>query len=214
MIKARGAYLVQLSNATLPHLEILTLVNGTDGRIVDKTPALLDTSADARTWQRCPDGYNEWRFVTGTPGQLNCPNATKSETAAYQAYPNSEAHCLGSAGCAQGMATRIVNADTLYVKVNNTAYKVELALTKLTAKSDQDFIQSTSFTRNLCLGSNVLVDQDDNLLTSNGGIVAVVYCSGINLNSELLNNGFAVINKDQCGISEFSNQTWAKDHGC
>ena len=91
----------------------------------------------------------------------------------------------GSAGCLEGMATRIVDGDTLYVSVNGTVYKVDLALTKAPSRIDEMFVESTAFTRDLCLGSTVLVDQDDMLLTSNSDIIAVVYCSSSNLNSEL-----------------------------
>ena len=113
------------------------------------------------------------------------------------------------------MAIRIVDADTLYVRVNGKVYKVDFALTQVPAKGQKEFMEATSFTRGLCLGSDVLIDQDDNLLTSTGSsIIAVVYCSDINLNSELLDNGYATLNKDQCGTSEFASQPWAKDHGC
>jgi hypothetical protein len=118
------------------------------------------------------------------------------------------------AGCAEGMAIRIVDGDTLYVRVNITVYKIDLALASAPSSTEEGFIESTSFTRSLCLGSNVLVDQDDKLLTSDTSVIAVVYCASTNLNSELLDNDYATLNTEQCKTSEFASQRWARDHGC
>ncbi len=212
-INAVDTYLIKLdAKQTLSHAEILTLVDST-GKIVDRTPMLVDRNDDDYTWQRVPDGFNEWKFALGTPGELNDPSAAKNNPI-FTTYDNSTVHCLGSAGCAEGVVIRVVDASTLYVRVNGIIYKVNLALIQIPTKSEQGSIDATSFTRNLCLGSSVLVDQDDKLLASNGSVIAVVYCSDTNLNSELLNNGFAIINKDQCGTSEFADQPWAKAHGC
>ena len=212
-ITAHGTYQIGIGNNTLSNSEILTLVNST-GRQSDRTPLLVDKWSDDRTWQRIPDGYNEWKFATATPARLNEPNGTRSENSTYHDANEYPQKCLGSAGCAEGVAIRIVDADTLYVIVNGTTYRIHLALTKLTPASEQDSADARSFTRNLCLGSKALVDQDDKLLASSDSIIAAVYCSGINLNSELLENGYATLDKDQCAASEFASQPWAKDHGC
>ncbi len=213
VIKAGETYVVELDEQTLSNTaEILVLENST-GKVVDRTPSLVDRNDDDRTWQRIPDGNNEWKFAADTKGELNDPTAAKSNTT-RSAYTNSTAQCLGSAGCAEGVVQRIVDGDTLYVSVNGTVYKIDLALITVPSRTDDGFIQSTSFTRSLCLGSNVLVDQDDGLLTSGGSVIAVVYCSSTNLNSELLDNGYATLNMDQCKTSEFASQPWAKDHGC
>lgn len=213
VIKAGETYVVELDEQTLSNTaEILVLENST-GKVVDRTPSLVDRNDDDRTWQRMPDGNNEWKFAADTKGELNDPTAAKSHTT-RSAFTNSTAQCLGSAGCAEGVVQRIVDGDTLYVSVNGTIYKIDLALTTVPPRTDDGFIQSTSFTRSLCLGSDVLVDQDDGLLTSGGSVIAVVYCSSANLNSELLDNGYATLNMDQCKTSEFASQPWAKDHGC
>jgi endonuclease YncB( thermonuclease family) len=214
VLKSHETYIFKLDNQALSHIETLALKDVTDKKTVDRTPTLIDRSDDNRTWQRIPDGANEWKFAEGTPGKLNDPDPAKGNSL-FDISATSAAHCIGSAGCMEGVAIRIVNADTLYVNVNGTTYKVDLALTKIPAKGDQGFIEATSFSRNLCLGSNVLVDQDDSLLTSDdGSIIAVVYCSDTNLNSELLNNGYATLNRAQCVTSEFATESWAKDHGC
>ncbi len=131
-------------------------------------------------------------------------------------YSGSEvAECHGSAGCIEGVATRIVDGDTLYVRSNSSVYKVDLALIEAPSRSEEGFSESTAFTRDLCLGSTVLVDQDDKLLTSaDSNIIAVVYCSSSNLNEELLDNGYVRLNMQQCSTSEFATDSWAEDHGC
>ncbi|MDQ4066699.1 MAG: hypothetical protein M3114_03835, partial [Thermoproteota archaeon] len=55
--------------------------------------------------------------------------------------------------------------------------------------------------------------KDDILLTStDSNIIAVVYCSSSNLNEELLNNGYAELDVQQCAKSEFANEPWVKDY--
>jgi len=212
VIEAGNVYMVELDHQMLSNTaESLILADAT-GNINDRTPFLVDRSDDERTWQRIPDGNNEWQFVENTRDKLNDPDS--QSTTHDSTYSGSDVECLGSAICSEGMAIRVVDADTLYVRANNTVYKIDLALTKAPSKSEETFIESTAFTRDLCLGSPVLIDQDDKLLASNSSIIAVVYCSSNNLNSELLDNGFAELDMQQCATSEFSNEPWAKDHGC
>jgi endonuclease YncB( thermonuclease family) len=232
IIEAGETYVIELDRPMLSNTgESIVLANAT-GDIQDRTPSLVDRSDDERTWQRIPDANDEWQFVENTQANLNDPDTLSTildsaentqanlndpdtlSTILDSVYSESDVECLGSAGCLEGMATRIVDGDTLYVEVNSTVYKVDLALTEAPSRIDEVFVESTAFTRDLCLGSTVLVDQDDMLLTSNSDILAVVYCSSSNLNSELLDNGYAELETDQCATSEFANESWAKDHGC
>jgi endonuclease YncB( thermonuclease family) len=232
IIEAGETYVIELDRPMLSNTgESILLANAT-GDIQDRTPSLVDRSDDESTWQRIPDGNDEWQFVENTQGNLNDPDTLSTtfdsaentqgnlndpdtlSTILDSVYSESDVECLGSAGCLEGMATRIVDGDTLYVSVNGTVYKVDLALTKAPSRIDEMFVESTAFTRDLCLGSTVLVDQDDMLLTSNSDIIAVVYCSSSNLNSELLDNGYVELETEQCTTSEFANESWAKDHGC
>jgi hypothetical protein len=212
IIEAGETYVIELDRPMLSNTgESIVLANAT-GDIQDRTPSLVDRSDDERTWQRIPDGNDEWQFVENTQGNLNDPDTLS--TILDSVYSESDVECLGSAGCLEGMATRIVDGDTLYVSVNSTIHKVDLALTEAPSRIDEMFVESTAFTRDLCLGSTVLVDQDDMLLTSNSDIIAVVYCSSSNLNSELLDNDYVELETEQCATSEFANESWAKDHGC
>ena len=235
VIEAGETYVIKLDRPILSNTgESLVLANAT-GDIQDRTPSLVDRSDDDHTWQRIPDGNNEWQFVQNTEGNPNDDDSdTRSTTLDSEedtpsnpnddpdtlstildsVYSGSDVECLGSAGCIEGVATRIVDGDTLYVRANGTVYKVDLALTEAPSRNEEMFAESTAFTRDLCLGSTVLVDQDDMLPTSNSGIIGVVYCSSSNLNSELLDNGYAELETEQCATSEFANEPWVKDHGC
>jgi endonuclease YncB( thermonuclease family) len=232
VIEAGETYVLELDSSPLSNMgESLVLANAT-GDIQDRTPSLVDRSDDDRTWQRTPDGNNEWQFVENTQGNLNDPDTSSTTIDSAEdtqgnlndadtlsrildnVYSGSDVECLGSAGCFEGVATRIVDGDTLYVDVNGTIYKVDLALTGAPSRTEEMFLESTEFTRDLCLGSTVLVDQDDMLLTSNSGVVAVVYCSSSNLNNELLDNGYATLETEQCTASEFANEPWVRDNGC
>jgi endonuclease YncB( thermonuclease family) len=232
VIEAGETYVIELEGSPLSNTgESLVLANAT-GDIQDRTPSLVDRSDDDRTWQRVPDGNNEWQFLENTQGDLNAPDTSSTTSRSVEntqgdlnapdtlsrilenVYSGSDVECLGSAGCIEGVATRIVDADTLYVDVNGTIYKVDLALTGAPSRTEEMFLESTGFTRDLCLGSTVLIDQDDRVLTSNSDVVAVVYCSSSNLNNELLDNGYVKLETEQCTTSEFADEAWIRDNGC
>jgi endonuclease YncB( thermonuclease family) len=239
IIEAGQTYVIDLKEQILSNTVDSLVIANAAGDILDRTPSLVDRSDDSHTWQRIPDGNNEWQFVESTEGNSNDDSETSSttpdsventegnpnndpdtlSTILDSVYSGSEVECLGSAGCIQGVATRIVDGDTLYVESNSsTVHKVDLALIKAPSRSEEEmFAESTAFTRDLCLGSTVLVDEDDMLsasTSSDSDIVGVVYCSSTNLNSELLDNGYAKLETEQCARSEFANEPWVKDHGC
>jgi hypothetical protein len=232
VIEAGETYVIELEGSPLSNTgESLVLANAT-GDIQDRIPSLVDRNDDDRTWQRVPDGNNEWQFLEDTQGDLNAPDTSSTTSSSVEdtqgdlnapdtlsrilenVYSGSDVECLGSAGCIEGVATRIVDADTLYVDVNGTVYKVDLALTGAPSRTEEMFLESTGFTRDLCLGSTVLIDQDDRVLTSNSDVVGVVYCSSSNLNNELLDNGYVKLETEQCTTSEFADEAWIRDNGC
>ena len=216
-VEAKGTYVVELDRQLLFNIaESLTLTDGS-GEMIDRTPSLVDRSDDGRTWQRIPDGNDQWKFTTETKGQLNEPdelNNSDEQTKVTHSARSGSMVCQGTAGCAEGIAIRIVDGDSLYVRVNSTVYKVELVLASAPSIREEGYTESTSFTRSLCLGSSVMVDQDDELLTSDTSVIAVVYCESTNLNNELLDGGHASLDINQCKTSEFANQSWAREHGC
>ena len=249
IIEAGQTYVIELKEQILSNsVDSLVLANAA-GDILDRTPSLVDRSDDGHTWQRIPDGNNEWQFVENTEGNSNGDDGSDhlpdtlgtilDNAENIRDNPNGDgnnnndhsetlniildsmnsgsevAECHGSAGCIEVVATRIVDGDTLYVRANSSVYKVDLALIEAPSRSEDEFSESTAFTRDLCLGSRVLVDQDDKLLTSaDSNIIAVVYCSSSNLNEKLLDNGYAGLNMQQCSTSEFATESWAEDHGC
>jgi len=214
IIEAGSTYVIELEEQPLSNIvESLVLADTTD-HIVDRTPSLVDMSNDERTWQRIPDGNNKWQFVENTRGSINDPD-NQGGDAYVSGYSGSEVECQGSAGCIEGIAIRIADGDALYVISNSTVNKVDLALIKYPLRTEEAFTKSTAFTRDLCLGSRVLIDQDDKLLKSaDSRVIGVVYCSSTNLNRELLDNGYAELDVQQCATSEFADEPWVKDHGC
>ncbi|MEP0824263.1 MAG: lamin tail domain-containing protein [Nitrososphaera sp.] len=211
VVEANGTYVIELEGQVLSNTaESINLVDPS-GKTVDSTPYLVDLSDDDSTWQRIPDGSNKWEFAAATRENLNDPGAQASGTRTAR---SGSVSCEGIAGCAEGIATRIVDGDTIYVRINGTLYKIDLALVSAPQRGEEGFMESTSFTRDLCLGNTVLVDQDDKLLTTRTSVIAVVYCGSTNLNSALLDSGHATLDTDQCETSEFGAQRWARDHGC
>lgn len=155
-------------------------------------------------------GGNSQNATSASPPSSSSPSSSKAQ---QQSGPQ----CTGSAMCIEGVVKRIADADTLYVQAagGGETYKVHLSLVKA-AKGPA----AESFTRDACLGSSVLVDQDDGLASGRGGktttnIVGVAYCaSSNNLNQQLLDGGYASLDARQCSVSEFAGQEWAKRHGC
>lgn len=221
-------YVLAVSGGKLSNsAESLSLVDGS-GRMVDKTPFLVDRSNDSRTWQRTPDGGSIWKFKEETKDASNTPaiKPVSSQQASSGGdnnndndgdrgnMPQTSAKC-SSASCIQGIVVRIGGSDVLYVQVGKSTYKVDLSLVKAPARTNKDYFEAASYTRNLCLGSSVLVDGDAGQKSSRKDVVVgVAYCSSHNLNQELLDRGLAQIDKKQCGTSEFSTQDWARRNGC
>ena len=120
--------------------------------------------------------------------------------------------CKGTAECITGQVTRVIDGDT--VIVNNI--HVRFALASAPELTDKGGIEAKNFIESLCLvGSKALVDEDDGQTGgSYGRTVAELYCNNKLVNSALLENNLGTIDKRFCGVSEFSNEDWAKKYGC
>jgi hypothetical protein len=214
VIEGGESAVVYIENGSLSNIaEVISLLNSSGGEMIDSTPSFVDSKDDEFTWQRIPDGNEEWEFLEETPGDLNDPSSANSKSSASKNTGISDG-CLGSSGCVEGVVIRIVDGDTLYVSAEDAIYKVELALVQTPGRDDERFLDTTMFTRSLCLGSPVLVDQDDGQPANSGSVIASVYCSSMGLNEELLDNEFATLDSEQCESSEFAQSTWAQEHGC
>lgn len=76
------------------------------------------------------------------------------------------------------------------------------------------YFEAKNFITQICLDKDAHVDPDDNQDRSYGRIVGVLYCDGVNVNAEILDNGLATVYKKFCTTSEFGNTDWAQRNGC
>ncbi|NDB32273.1 MAG: thermonuclease family protein [Nitrososphaeria archaeon] len=120
--------------------------------------------------------------------------------------------CKGKTMCITGKITKIVDGDTVYVDT----YKIRMSLTNTPEKGEPLFKEATDFTKKLCVkGESAKIDQDDKQpFDKFKRVVGKVYCSGKNVNAELLENGLAKISKRYCKTSEFATESWATKYGC
>jgi hypothetical protein len=206
-------YVLRISGEKLYNsAESLSLVDGS-GTILDKTLSLVDASDDSRTWQRVPDGANDWKFREQTIGAPNAgPIPNISFVSEIIGQPVENMKCSGV--CVEGMGIRMAGPDALYVQVGKDTYRAVLSLTKAPTRGDKNYANAISYVRNLCVGSDVLVDQDNSEKVKNKELFGEIYCASHNLNQELLDNKLVLIDKRQCGTSEFSKEDWAMRNGC
>jgi len=138
--------------------------------------------------------------------------ATLDDVPATSIVEPTTQECLGNARCITGMVTVVIDGDT--IKVDGQSIRFALAsapeLNKPKGVDAKDFINS------ICpVGSTVTIDEDDGQTKgSYERILGVIYCNGKNLNEQLLESGYGYIDERFCSVSEFSNSTWAKKHGC
>jgi endonuclease YncB( thermonuclease family) len=100
-----------------------------------------------------------------------------------------------------------VDGDTL--EVNNVS--IRLALVDAPEYNEEGGSEAKEFASSVCLiGSKAIVDEDDGQIESSyGRIVAVVYCERINLNARMVTNKYVTVDKRYCNVSEFANEDWA-----
>ena len=129
----------------------------------------------------------------------------------YVPHKNSPA-CKGTAECFTGQVTRVIDGDT--VVVNDV--HVRFALASAPELTEKGGIEAKNFIESLCpVGSKALVDEDDGQTGgSYGRTIAELYCNDKLVNSALLENNLGTIDERFCGVSEFSNEDWAKRYGC
>src|SRR5215207_2727856 len=127
IIEAGKTYVIELKEQILSNTVDSLVLTNTAGDILDRTPSLVDRSDDDRTWQRIPDGNNEWQFVEGTEGNSNGddsdnPITTPDSVENTESNPNNDpdtlsrllasvysgskvgVECHGSASCIEGVA--------------------------------------------------------------------------------------------------------------
>ena len=120
--------------------------------------------------------------------------------------------CSGIARCMEGTVTKIIDGDTIHVDGES----VRFALSSAPELKGFGGVESRDFIDTICpVGSNVLVDEDDGQTSGSfGRVIGVIYCNGVNLNSELLDAGLGFLEERFCDSSEFAEESWAIKHGC
>lgn len=71
VIPAKGYLIVSYSGQWIDNEDESLVLFDSQGRMVDSTPLLNDPYNDNRSWQRVPDGSNNWKFKTATPNASN-----------------------------------------------------------------------------------------------------------------------------------------------
>ena len=126
--------------------------------------------------------------------------------------------CRGSAQCLTGIVIEVIDGDTIKVKQKRGTREetIRFALVNSPEVEMPGYNEATQYTRGLCpVGSEVAIDEDDGQTEgSYGRMVGLVYCDGVNVNEQLLENSHAIIYSDFCKVSEFEKDEWAKKYGC
>ena len=106
-----------------------------------------------------------------------------------------------------GRVTYVVDGDTLDVN----GVRVRLALVDTPERGQDGYQTAKDFVKKLCLEKDAQVDIDDGQRGGDryGREIGVVYCNGVNVNSELIDGGYAKMYTDYCEVSEFANDDWA-----
>lgn len=101
---------------------------------------------------------------------------------------------------------KVIDGDTLQTE-NGI---IRLSLVDAPEIGEENYEKAKSFVESLCLNEKIFVDVDDLQIRDNyGRWVAKVYCKGMNLNEELIENNLGEIDESFCGRSEFSAENWA-----
>ena len=122
---------------------------------------------------------------------------------------NSTSSCEGTFN---GTVERIIDGDT--IAIVGCSKHIRLSLVNAPETYQTGYQEAKDFTANLCqIGSTATINQDDlQPYDAYGRIVALVYCQGRNLNSELFYNNLAIMEKDFCSKSEFAHDDWAVNY--
>jgi micrococcal nuclease len=119
--------------------------------------------------------------------------------------------CPRSVGlCSVRNVTGVVDGDTLDVEPNLSIRLVLVNAPELDAAGGPE---AKDHLVSLCLGTQALVDEDDNQIGGDpyGRVLAVVQCDGTNANADMISSGLAKTYYMFCSVSEFGNQSWT---GC
>jgi micrococcal nuclease len=108
----------------------------------------------------------------------------------------------------KGKVTYVVDGDTL--DINDI--RIRLSLVDTPERGEDGYKEAKNFVKDVCLDKNGEVNIDNGQRGGDryGREIGVVYCDGINVNKELVENNLARIYTEFCNISEFKDEKWAK----
>jgi endonuclease YncB( thermonuclease family) len=167
---------------------------------------------------RCPNGYhrspdgdcekvNNKKSSDSKKTDSNNNDNKKSQSQLTKTKPTLPSKTSSEGIEISGPINYVVDGDTL--DVNQIC--IRLSLVNTPEVGEPGFDTAKNFVEKLCLDKNGEVDIDDGQRQGSfGREIGVIYCDGINLNSELMSKGYAVISTEFCDVSEFSVEPWAK----
>ena len=107
-----------------------------------------------------------------------------------------------------GEINYVVDGDTL--DINDI--RIRLSLVDIPERGQDGYQEAKNFVIDVCLNKKGEVDIDDGQRRGDryGREIGIVYCDGVNINKELMENNLAKIYTEYCDISEFKKEKWAK----
>jgi micrococcal nuclease len=153
---------------------------------------------DTGNFSQCPGNHSE--------DDEEKPNTTPEDNSA-KSDPTLPSETFSEGIEISGPVTHVVDGDTL--DINDI--RIRLSLVNTPEIGEAGFVPAKEFVESLCLDKDGQVDIDDGQRQGSfGREIGIVYCDGINLNSELMKKGYAAISAEFCEVSEFSAEPWAK----
>lgn len=126
--------------------------------------------------------------------------------------------CQGNADCFGGFVKKIVDGDTLDILdiKSGDVKRIRLSLVDTPEIGETNFENAKDFTSGFCpIDSYVLFDEDDGQTEGSfDRMIGKLFCEGESIQNSLLEHGLAVIDTRFCGVSEYSEESWAQNYGC
>ena len=112
--------------------------------------------------------------------------------------------------CYQTTLLRVIDGDTIKTE---DAKSIRFALSSAPELSEEGGIEAKEFIESICpVGSVIFIDEDDlQLKGSYERMIAKVYCKGVVLNQSLLVSNLGTIDTRYCNMSEFAQESWARE---
>jgi len=186
-----------------PHLQLTMGISPKNIQCPDRAPILMQKFSTNSP--SCVRFSTSERLVTLDWGTILRNDLT------VISYVEKPGDCKGPSGCFVGKITDVIDGNT--IEVNGDRIGLSLISTGLA----DDATTKKSIVKYCPINGQVTIDEDDGQSSERQGrIMAKVFCSYnlILLNSVLLDEGMAVIDKQSCPTSEFATENWARKYGC